>query len=932
MSADSSRPEFTWRDAPWKATQHITLQPVHTDPLEIEIRTGRIEAARRFADVNEIDRLVVDPPDASLLIVTPGRVYYELRDALSRLGLTERDLATKGVRVYKPAQVWPLAPGRLEHALRGVTTVVVIEEKRAFLETQIKDLLYHRTERPDVLGKRDRDGAPLVPDHGIVDVDLVARTLVRVLGDRFDGLVFEPARRLIPLTIVEDEERRKPFFCSGCPHGRSTQVPDGAVGGAGIGCHVLSPDWTVMSTQMGGEGVAWVGAHAFMVDPPHLFQNVGDGTFAHSASLAVRQAVGFGTTMTFKILLNGTVAMTGGQAVAGGMDAPKLTRVLQAEGVSRIIVCADDPDKYGSDALWAPGTTVWGRARLDEAEHELMATEGVSILIFDQACATELRRQRKRGEVAVPKERVFINERVCEGCGDCVQVSYCLSLQPVETEFGRKTRIHQESCNIDRSCLEGDCPSFVTITPGTPRPIDHPDESRGPLPDPVIPERADLLFVGIGGTGVTTVSQVLGTAALLDGKASVGLDQTGMSQKAGPVVSHVRIGPADSVSGNRLGEGEADAVLAFDVLGAVTPANLARMSPDRTTAIVSVTRTPTGAMILDPDLAFPEVDRLVERIAAQTADHVVIDAEAATREVFGTGVVTNMVTLGTAFQAGVIPLSAAAIDGAIDLNGVAVDMNRGAFELGRWLFLDAELRRRFTTPLHPRPDAELSRRLTKLVPDGLPDDVAALIRHRAADLVGYQDEALARRYLEFVGRVSDVDRGDARLTRAVAGGLYKVMAVKDEYEVARLHRDPQFWTDIEAQFGDGAAVTFHLSPPALRRFRGKRKIRLGKGARPMFALLARLKRLRGTWLDPFGRSAHRRMERGLVDEYRATIETVLVALAEQPDGDRAEVVYEVAVEIAGAVDMIRGYEAVKERNVERYRARVGELLTQLSTC
>ena len=311
-------------------------------------------------------------------------------------------------------------------------------------------------------------------------------------------------------------------------------MPDGAVGGAGIGCHVLSPDWTVMSTQMGGEGVAWVGAHAFMVDPPHLFQNVGDGTFAHSASLAVRQAVGFGTTMTFKILLNGTVAMTGGQAVAGGMDAPKLTRVLQAEGVSRIIVCADDPDKYGSDALWAPGTTVWGRARLDEAEHELMATDGVSILIFDQACATELRRQRKRGEVAVPKERVFINERVCEGCGDCVQVSYCLSLQPVETEFGRKTRIHQESCNIDRSCLEGDCPSFVTITPGTPRPIDHPDESRGPLPDPVIPERADLLFVGIGGTGVTTVSQVLGTAALLDGKASVGLDQTGHEPEGGP--------------------------------------------------------------------------------------------------------------------------------------------------------------------------------------------------------------------------------------------------------------------------------------------------------------------------------------------------------------------------------------------------------------
>ena len=397
-------------------------------------------------------------------------------------------------------------------------------------------------------------------------------------------------------------------------------------------------------------------------------------------------------------------------------------------------------------------------------------------------------------------------------------------------------------------------------------------------------------------------------------------------------MSHVRIGPADSVSGNRLGEGEADAVLAFDVLGAVTPANLARMSPGRTTAIVSVTRTPTGAMILDPDLAFPDVDRLVERIAAQTADHVVIDAEAATRAVFGTGVVTNMVTLGTAFQAGVIPLSASAIDGAIDLNGVAVEMNRGAFELGRWLFLDPELRSRFTTPSHPRPDAELSRGLTKLVPERVPADVAALIRHRAADLVAYQDDVFARRYLEFVGRVSDVDEADdARLTRAVASGLYKLMAVKDEYEVARLHRDPRFWADIQAQFGDGAAVSFHLSPPALRRFRGKRKIRLGKSARPMFALLARLKRLRGTWLDPFGRSAHRRMERGLVDEYRVTIETVLAALVGQPDDHRSEAAYELAVEIAGAVEMIRGYETVKERNVERYRARVGELLTELAT-
>jgi indolepyruvate ferredoxin oxidoreductase len=335
-------------------------------------------------------------------------------------------------------------------------------------------------------------------------------------------------------------------------------------------------------------------------------------------------------------------------------------------------------------------------------------------------------------------------------------------------------------------------------------------------------------------------------------------------------------------------------------------------------------------MILDPGIAFPDVDRLVARIAAQTADHVVIDAEAATRAVFGTGVVTNMVTLGAAFQAGVIPLSASAIDGAIDLNGVAVDMNRGAFELGRWLFLDPELRSRFTTPSHPQPDASLSRHLAAIVPDGLPDDVAAVIRHRAADLVAYQNASYARRYLEFVARVRDADRGDSRLTLAVASALHKLMAVKDEYEVARLHRDPRFWADIEQQFGDGAAVSFHLSPPALRRFRGKRKIRLTKSARPMFALLARSKRLRGTALDPFARSAHRKMERALVGEYRTTIETVLTNLAGRPGDARDEVAYGLAVEIAGAAETIRGYETVKERNVERYRARVGELLAELT--
>jgi indolepyruvate ferredoxin oxidoreductase len=603
---------------------------------------------------------------------------------------------------------------------------------------------------------------------------------------------------------------------------------------------------------------------------------------------------------------------------------PDLTRQLEAEGVRRILVLTDEPDKYGREARWAPGVEVWHRDRLDEAQRLLREVPGVTALIYDQRCAAERRRLRKRGRLPDPALRVVINEAVCEGCGDCGVKSNCLSVQPVETEFGRKTQIHQSSCNTDYSCLLGDCPSFLTVVPGP----GARGRGRRPyrvervLPEPSLRVRrsANVFLAGIGGTGVVTVNQVLGTAALLDGKHVAGLDQTGLSQKGGPVVSHLRIGEGPAEVAGKVGIAEADTYLGFDLLVATAPQNLLRARPDLTVAVVSTTRVPTGAMVASPDVAFPDPEELLASINRVTRkdENVFLDALGLAEALFGDHMAANMLVLGAAYQAGAIPVRAAAIEEAIRLNGVEVEMNTQAFRAGRLLVVDPAWAATVSRPRAgaARPAAALdpaARALVEAVPaDG---ELRRLLEVRVPELIAYQNVGYARLYVDFVRRVAEAERarvpGETRLAEAVARYLFKLMAYKDEYEVARLHLRPEVRASIAAEFGPDAVVRYQLQPPVLRALGLRRKIGLGRWVDPILRLLVALRGLRGTALDPFGRARVRRVERRLIADYRAMVEGTL--------RDLAPATHDRAVRIARLPELVRGYEDVKLRSVQRFR-------------
>jgi indolepyruvate ferredoxin oxidoreductase len=807
--------------------------------------------------------------------------------------------------------------------------VLVVEEKRGFLELLLREALYELADRPRIVGKRDEAGQALVPADGELDADAVARVVARRLMPRVAVesvrarvAVIEAAReRPVSLTLA-----RPPFFCSGCPHNRSTVVPEGSMAAGGIGCHGLAMNMgrnVIGITQMGGEGAQWVGLAPF-VDVPHLFQQLGDGTLFHSGSLAIRQAVAAGTRVTFKILYNSAVAMTGGQDAAGAVPVPDLTRLLEAEGVGRILVLTDEPGKYPKNARWAPGVEVWHRDRLDEAQRILREAPGVTALIYDQRCAAEKRRLRKRGKLPDPAMRVVINELVCEGCGDCGVKSNCLSVQPVETEFGRKTQIHQSSCNKDYSCLRGDCPSFLTVVPaagGRSKARKRYVVDRA-LPEPELRVRrtAGLFLMGIGGTGVVTVNQILATAALVDGKHVAGLDQTGLSQKGGPVVSHLRVGDTAADVASKVGVAEADAYLAFDLLVGSSAVNLVRARPDLTIAVVSTTQVPTGAMVTSPDVHFPDPGGLHASINRVTRkdENVFVDALGLAEALFGDHMAANMIVLGAAYQAGAIPIRGEAIEAAIAINAVQVEMNTQAFRAGRLLVADpgwlgtVERRRAGAVSARAEVGPE-ARALVDSVDAGA--EVRRLLEVRVPELIAYQDLGYARRYVEFVRTVAAAERtavpGETRLTEAVARYLYKLMAYKDEYEVARLHLRPEVRASIEAELGPGT-VRYQLHPPILRALGMTRKLSLGPWVEGLFRVLVALRRLRGTALDPFGYAKVRRIDRGLVSEYRAMVERTLRGLG--PEG------HERAVRIARLPDLVRGYEEVRLRNVERFRA------------
>src|SRR5437867_2725461 len=924
---------------PFQHQINVNLIPPYGLDMERTIHGARLELARRYAWENTLNPITVPTPQAWLGILTTGKTYYDVRQALAELGLDDAALRHYGIRMLKMGLLFPMEPRVVREFARGLEEVLVIEEKRPFLELFAKDILYGWPDRPRIVGKFDEEERPLVPILGELDSDLIARAIARRLGRKLRIESVEARiqhlddlrRRPRPLTLS-----RTAFFCSGCPHNRSTVIPDGSVAAAGIGCHgmAMGMDRGIIGvTQMGGEGAQWVGIAPF-TGTPHLFQNIGDGTLFHSGSLAINYAVAAGVNMTYKILYNSAVAMTGGQEAAGALSIPALTRRLEADGVKKIIITTDNPAAYKGVAL-AANAEVRHRDRLLEAQSALAATPGVTALIHDQQCAAEKRRLRKRGKLLDPAVRVHINERVCEGCGDCGKKSNCLSVQPVETEFGRKTQIHQPSCNTDYSCLLGDCPSFLTVEPmGPPR---KKQRRLTPLavdlPEPALNVPAEgfaLHMMGIGGTGVVTVSQILGTAAMLDGKHVRGLDQTGLSQRGGPVVSELRISSQPIELANKVSAGGTDLYLGFDLLVAADPANLDKADPDRTIAVVSTSQIPTGRMVVDTGVHFPELSSLligIDRVTRKDPN-VYVDATAMAEALFDDHMATNPILMGAAYQAGALPISAASIERAIRLNGVQVEMNLLAFRWGRMAVVDARaveaaVKRVTGKDEAPRVLSAEARVLVDTV--SASGELARLLEVRVPELIAYQDAAYARRYVDFVKRVAQAEAektpGRSGVSLAVARYLHKLMAYKDEYEVARLHLDAAMRAEVEAKWGGQVKLSWHLHPPLLRALGLRRTIRLGPWFAPAFKALRSMKGLRGTPLDIFGYAEVRRVERQLGDEYRQLIETVLAKLGPAN--------HDAAVAIAELPDEIRGYEQIKLDSIKRFREKAAQLISQL---
>jgi len=935
-------PEVEFDGRPFQPSQSWTLFPPVNLEMERTLHEARLRLVREYAWENRLNRIVVRTDHDWLGIVAPGKTFHDLRQALDDLGLDDDALRRLGIRLLQIGMVFPLEPRIVREFATGLREILVVEEKRPFLEVFVKEILYGMTERPLVLGKEDESGKSLLPRYGEFDADIIARAIAARLAQHDLHVASVEAR----IAALEAAQRlplelpiaRQPYYCSGCPHNTSTRTPAGSIVGLGIGCHVMAA-WMdpeqfggqpLGLTQMGGEGAQWVGAAPF-TSTPHVFQNIGDGTLAHSGILAVDFAIAAGVNVTYKLLYNRAVAMTGGQDAVAGLDVPALTRRFEAEGVKRIIVTSDDPDKYRGVEL-ASIAEVWPRERILEAQEELAKIPGVTILIHDQQCAAEKRRLRKRGQLPEPAMRVYINERVCEGCGDCGRKSNCLSVEPVETEFGRKTQIHQASCNKDYSCLKGDCPAFVTVIPATqPKPdAVHevvPPPSDLPEPTRIVSDNAFAVhMMGIGGTGVVTVNQVLGTAALLDGKRVWGLDQTGLSQKGGPVVSDLRIS-AQPLEGSKVSAGSADLYLVYDLLVGADPKNLACADPTRTIAVVSTSKVATGSMVAHVNVGYPSVEKLVERIRTRSRREpfVTLDAQAIAETLCGSNMQANVVALGAAYQIGAVPVSAAAIEQAIRLNGAAVEANLAAFRWGRAAVAMPEqveaAMRQAMPPVRevPPPDPSLRPLIDWAAGMG---DLQRLLEIRVPDLVDYQDRAYAEQYVRFVQYVARAEEarmpGRTALREAVARYLYKLMAYKDEYEVARLHLDEAERQRITEEFGPGAQIAWQLHPPILRALGLKHKVGLGPWFTPAMQTLRAMKRLRGTPFDPFGHTEVRRIERELPREYRAMIAQACRNLT--PEN------YSLAVELAQLPDIVRGYESIKLRNVQDYRRKAQELL------
>ncbi|MEA9660326.1 indolepyruvate ferredoxin oxidoreductase family protein [Xanthomonas campestris] len=963
-------------------------------PVDQEMRLHRyaVAAAQAFARANGIDKLVLDSPQARLGIATTGKSYLDVLQALEYLGLDAQACAQIGIRVYKVGMTWPLEPVGITAFARGLDDIVVVEEKKAFIERQMKELFYNwpasAGARPSIVGKYDEHGAWILPSTG----ELTPATIAAVIGKRIQRFPLPSAaiaasieQRLRWMEAKEAEMAlpralfpRVPHYCSGCPHNTSTVVPEGSRALGGIGCHYMVT-WMNRSTDtfthMGGEGVTWSGQAPFTATP-HVFQNLGDGTYFHSGSLAIRQSVATGVNITYKILYNDAVAMTGGQPVDGTLTVPDIAHQLRAEGIHEIVVVSDDIGKWTRRRERFPSEVAFhDRSELDAVQQRLRTIKGVSILIFDQTCATEKRRRRKRGKLIDPPKRVMINSLVCEGCGDCGEKSFCVSVLPKDTEFGRKREIDQSNCNKDYSCVSGFCPSFVTVHGGAPRKGKKRDASAllDALPEP--PQRTTLeqpwniLITGVGGTGVVTIGALLGMAGHLEGKGATVLDQTGLAQKGGAVTTHIRIArqPAD-IHAVRIAAGEADLVLGCDMVVVNDYWALSKVRDGRTQVVLNTYEAMPGSFTTQPDLQFPAAEIIAGvRNALGGQEPLLLDATQLATALLGDAIASNLFVLGYAWQHGLVPLSHAALMRAIELNGAAVAMNQQAFAWGRLAAVDlpavqraAGLAPALDTAAHAHAatppsrgpgsweDHDMSgqsapRALAQTDADTLHADGDApvhplddeqlaqsldeAIARRVHFLTDYQDAAYAQQYRALVERVRTHEAqrapGSTALSAAVARYAFKLMAYKDEYEVARLYTRGDFQRRVQQQFEGDYQLRFHLAPPlfAKKDANGQPiKREYGPWMFSAFKLLARLKFLRGGKLDVFGYTAERRGERQLIADYLATVNTLLQRL----DNDNVGL----AAQIASIPEHIRGYGHVKDAHLHEAKAREAALLAQ----
>ena len=951
VEIDPERLEIVIPDDPIVPPEGLGIRwPDTPQEQEARLYERKIEAVKAFCRANRLDRTVWDSDRAWLGVATTGKSYLDVRQAFEDLGIDEAAAHRLGVRLYKVAVPFPLEPEGARRFAEGLDTILIVEEKRALIETQLKEVLYAAPDAPRIAGKRDEADRPLFPAAGRLDTNHIAveigRRLLARAGDAAlaTQVAAHVAARVAELEAIlsgGDSEpaamERTPYFCPGCPHNTSTRVPDGSRALAGIGCHYLAQFMdrsTARYTHMGGEGASWIGESRFS-KRRHVFQNIGDGTYFHSGLLSIRAAIASGANVTFKILYNDAVAMTGGQQVDGSLTVPIVTRQMQAEGARRIVVVTDEPEKYGARSGLASGTTVHHRRELDAVQRVMREIAGTTVIVYDQTCAAEKRRRRKRGKYPDPPKRAFINPAVCEGCGDCGVKSNCVAVVPMETEFGRKRAIDQSSCNKDFSCVEGFCPSFVTVHGGTLRKgagVSREDAALPELPEPSVPgldRPYEIIVTGVGGTGVITIGALLGMAAHLESKGCSVLDQTGLAQKGGAVVSHVRIaGRPDDITTTRIANGAADLVLGCDVVVTAGADTRATMQSGRTAVVVNTHETMTGDFTRNADLVFP-ADTLMRGIerAAGTRRVERVDATRLATALTGDAIATNLFMLGYAWQKGRIPLSRAAIERAIEINGVAVKMNLSAFDWGRRTAVERDVVERRAGPgfASSRGAPGIAPSI-EVAPPRERETLESVIERRAVFLADYQDAAYAGRYRGFVERVRAAERSRAKGMRgfaeAVARGYFKLLAYKDEYEVARLHAAPEFRRRIEATFEGDYTLEFHLAPPLFARrdpATGEpRKARYGPWMMRVFAVLARFKGLRGTMLDPFGYTQERRRERGLIERY----EQVVASLIDDLDHTN----HAVAVEIVSLPDRIRGFGHVKAQSLEDAERREAELL------